>query len=493
MTSELTALRQRAIAMIVVGGWSVTALLLALGMVQETGLLALALVSALMNLPPTRWALITRGDARVCVGVAIMAAVQPALLVCALQGSGWQGDLYPGFFTALTVLTLLGDRRALWIGAATMIVTDIALALLAPQWLMPVGSGVASALIHSAAIALAAALLSGAVQRCDRTLRALQQSAELSQRQAKELRVAQETAEAERRKRHEVNTEILKARKAEYAHVAADFERTVNSFTHSVASTARLLEQATKALDEVASETHERASKVVGSAEAATTAARTVAHGVAELSGSIAAIAVNVSQQKELTSRATERAANGGEAVGSLAERSDTIGEATRAIVRIAERTNLLSLNAAIEAASAGSAGRGFTIVAQEVKALARQAAQAATGIDSLLSGVRTGTLEAERSFAAIDAVVAQLDRAAIAIRCDVEMQRKSADLIESYARRAADDVDAVAQSSRSLATAAQTARQLVCDLDRAAAQLLDNVRDLEASADSFAGHLRSA
>lgn len=179
--------------------------------------------------------------------------------------------------------------------------------------------------------------------------------------------------------------------------------------------------------------------------------------------------------------------------MGGLSIHSDTIGEATRAIVRIAERTNLLSLNAAIEAASAGEAGRGFTIVAQEVKALAMQASQAATEIDEFLSGVRSGTLEAERSFEAIDTAITELAKAATTIRWDVESQRNSADTIEDYARAAADDVGAIAKRSKTLASTASNAKTLSTELDEAAAAMILNVRDLELSTAQFTANLKAS
>ena len=179
--------------------------------------------------------------------------------------------------------------------------------------------------------------------------------------------------------------------------------------------------------------------------------------------------------------------------MGSLAQHSDTIGEATRAIARIAERTNLLALNAAIEAASAGAQGKGFTIVAQEVKSLARQAGNAATEIDAFLSGIRSGTMDAQTSFDNIAEVIAELDQAAHAIRWDVEGQRKSADTIENYARSAAEDIGTMAQRSRSLEGTAETTRELAAEIDRAAAALLKHVEGLESSTRRFVGQLRAA
>lgn len=384
-------------------------------------------------------------------------------------------------------------RQRCMVVSALIVVCFVTSAIVAPFLDFAEGNGLARALIHAVTVAIAVGTLVSVSRALRRVMNHLKQAREQADQSARLLQAAQAQAAEERRKREQITVEIAKVRKAEYARVAEDFERTVNSVAQSVAHTAKVLGKTTKALEQIAIETRERASEVAGSAQTATQASQTVARGVAELSESIANIAVNVSQQKEMTTRATERSSGGGKAVGSLTERSDTIGEATRAIVRIAERTNLLSLNAAIEAATAGPAGRGFTIVAQEVKALAGQAAQAATEIDDLLSGVRSGTLEAERSFSAIDAAIAELDRAAIAIRHDVEAQRQSADTIEGYAQRAAEDVDAMAKRSQSLVSTAQTAQRLSRDLDGATARLLEDVRTLEQSTQTFAAHLRVA
>ena len=149
--------------------------------------------------------------------------------------------------------------------------------------------------------------------------------------------------------------------------------------------------------------------------------------------------------------------------------------------------------SAAIEAASAGVAGRGFTIVAQEVKALAQQASEAATAIDDFLKGVRAGTHEAEHSFRAIDSAISELAEAATAIRWDVEVQKRSADTIEEYARAASADIGDMAERSCALATTASSTQQLSEELDRATAAMLNNVRDLERSTARFVANLKAS
>ncbi len=113
-----------------------------------------------------------------------------------------------------------------------------------------------------------------------------------------------------------------------------------------------------------------------------------LAKEVAERGGNI------VKQSIEGMHRIRETVLETSRRVKALGESSIRIGEITEFISDIASRTNLLALNATIEAARAGEAGRGFTVVADEVRNLAERSSRAASEIAKLLDDIQTGTAE---------------------------------------------------------------------------------------------------
>jgi len=147
------------------------------------------------------------------------------------------------------------------------------------------------------------------------------------------------------------------------------------------------IEQAATAVTEMTSAVEEVARNAVSTSEASMEATRSAGDGrdlVMETVSAIERMSIDVQGSADL--------------IGNLAEESRDIGKVLDVIRGLADQTNLLALNAAIEAARAGEAGRGFAVVADEVRALAHRTQQSTSEIERMIGSIQGGTEQAVNS-----------------------------------------------------------------------------------------------
>jgi twitching motility protein PilJ len=177
---------------------------------------------------------------------------------------------------------------------------------------------------------------------------------------------------------------------------------------------------------------------------------------VVEMAGRINAVSVQAQESAQVARQSLQAAATGLSAVQNaiggmnairdqiqetskrikrLGESSQEIGEITELISDITEQTNVLALNAAIQAASAGEAGRGFSVVAEEVQRLAERSADATRQISGLVKTIQSDTQDAigamERSTQGVVEGAKLSDNAGTALTEIDRVSRRMADLIE--------------------------------------------------------------
>ncbi len=173
-----------------------------------------------------------------------------------------------------------------------------------------------------------------------------------------------------------------------------------------------------------------------------------------------------------------------------LGESSQEIGEITELISDITEQTNVLALNAAIQAASAGDAGRGFSVVAEEVQRLAERSADATRQIAALVKAIQTDTQDAvaamERSTQGVVEGARLSDSAGTALSEIDQVSRRLAELIEqissSAAREAtmanevADNIQHIFAVTEQTGDGTRTTAQQVRELSHMAQELRQSV-----------------
>lgn len=173
-----------------------------------------------------------------------------------------------------------------------------------------------------------------------------------------------------------------------------------------------------------------------------------------------------------------------------LGESSQEIGEITELISDITEQTNVLALNAAIQAASAGEAGRGFSVVAEEVQRLAERSADATRQIATLVKTIQTDTQDTvaamERATLGVVEGARLSDSAGSALAEIHSVSQKLADLIESIssstqqeaslANDVADNIQHIFVVTEQTGEGTRSTAQLVRDLARMAQELRQSV-----------------
>jgi len=150
---------------------------------------------------------------------------------------------------------------------------------------------------------------------------------------------------------------------------------------------------------------------------------QTVASATEELSASSQEIAQQVSSVAQKAGHAATEAQKASETVAYLNSLTGSIGEVVEAIKDIADQTNLLALNATIEAARAGEAGKGFAVVADEVKKLAVETANKTDQIAERVKGIEVAIKDSVGAVERIIANVRLIDSAATSVSAAVEEQ----------------------------------------------------------------------
>lgn len=301
-------------------------------------------------------------------------------------------------------------------------------------------------------------------------------------------RVRQEQAEQQREKE-----EMRQAQAETLLHLADQFERTVGDVVGGVAAASTQLQLTASSMASAAEQSAMQTTEVSTALSEASGGVTAAAAASDEFAMSIGEISRQAATSAELARKATISAADADATISALSDSAQQVGQIVELISTIAQRTNLLALNASIEAARGGEAGRGFAVVASEVKELAAQTSKATDAVAAQIRAIQDSTGASVAALKSIGSQVQQLEATSVSIAAAVDQQSVAGqDLARSIdlAARSTDDVTSsiVGVRETSLATGAAASQVLT-----SSTELEQQAVVLKAQVGEFLSHVRAA
>lgn len=275
--------------------------------------------------------------------------------------------------------------------------------------------------------------------------------------------------------------------------MADDLESSVKGVVDGVGTAADEMKVTAQSLSAASEQTTSRASTVAAASEEATVTAQTVASAAEELSNSIQEIARQVADAAHVASTGKGQAESTNTTVMGLAEGAQKIGDVVNLINDIAEQTNLLALNATIEAARAGEAGKGFAVVASEVKSLANQTAKATEEISQQIGTMQESTRQTVTEIEGVVEAMSKINTMTTEVAAAVEEQNAATQDIAQNIQQTATGTQDVSSNIIEVNTAAQQSGDAAGKVVEVVGVLTSQSDTLREELERFLARLRAA
>jgi methyl-accepting chemotaxis protein len=313
---------------------------------------------------------------------------------------------------------------------------------------------------------------------------------------ARAVQVFKENADEMDRLRDERSASEARAaaqRRADMQKLADEFQAAVGGIVQTVSSASTQLEAAAGTLTRTAEVTQEMSGSVAAASEQASANVQSVASATEEMTSSVNEISRQVQESAKIASAAVKQADQTDARINELSQAAGRIGDVVKLITAIAEQTNLLALNATIEAARAGEAGRGFAVVASEVKQLASQTAKATDEISSQIAGMQSATQDSVAAIKQISGTIGRIAEIASTIAAAVEEQGAATQEIARNVGEAAKGTQQVASNITEVNRGASETGSASAQVLSSAQSLSRESGSLRAEVDNFLATVRAA
>lgn len=264
------------------------------------------------------------------------------------------------------------------------------------------------------------------------------------------------------------------------ASLASDFQSTVGDIVEKLTQSASGMQRDAQSLQGAADQAISESSIVTNAANQASMNVQSVASATEEMTASVSEIRRQVQSSAETSRDAVSQAKETSGIMSNLSDAADKIGTVVELITDIASQTNLLALNATIEAARAGDAGKGFGVVASEVKNLAQQTQGATSDIAEQVAAIQDATAKSVSSIELIGQIINTFSEATTTISQAVEEQ-------DNATMEISQNVQQAAQGTTEVSTSIITVNEAAKETGGSATQVLDRSKNIV----DFAGSLQ--
>lgn len=273
--------------------------------------------------------------------------------------------------------------------------------------------------------------------------------------------------------------------------LADDFDSRTRDVVAALTEAAGGMRASAEQMNAASQQTAHASTIVASAANEADANVQTVAAAAEELSASSQEIAKQVASVAHKTSQAADEATNTSRAVSELNDYAQSVGQVVEAIRDIAEQTNLLALNATIEAARAGEAGKGFAVVADEVKKLAIETGSKTDEINDRVVKIQDAIRNSVDAVNRIITNVQQIDEAAGTVSAAVEEQTAATAEIGRNVNEASTGTQQVSQTIQDVSRNASETGQSAQGILRTAEELAQISSELNTQISGFLKEVR--
>jgi len=292
---------------------------------------------------------------------------------------------------------------------------------------------------------------------------------------------------------HQAEQQRAAERRAEMRALADEFEKSVRQIAQDLSDAVAAMHKNAEVMSQIAAETRAKSQSIAGTVVDTQANVDSVAGAAEELAQSIEALATQTQNAREVTNKTVDQSLGARLNVQHLLVAVGEIEPITGLIQAIAQQTNLLAINATIEAARAGAAGKGFAVVAAEVKSLAQQTAKATEEINQKIAAVHASCGTVVKIIEQVVGAVGGLGEGTAEMAIAVDQQASATQEISRNVQQAADTSRSVANNIVELDSKTHQNDEASGRALAGAKQLLDQAAMLQQQVDNFLRHVRAA